>query len=155
MVLLHRVAKGAASLVGLGQEAYANRQKNKHSDTPDDGQHGEIAGSSHQSRAGSELRYVSDNGSEPGEGWGPKQQHDIETEIREHVVSNGVQDRLPAPVVIPQRRPNTRSRGFLCAYAPALAACGIEQEPFLEFLDGFRSEAEKGGAFTAFNLAVR
>ncbi|KAJ5651164.1 uncharacterized protein N7484_004887 [Penicillium longicatenatum] len=48
--------------------------------------------------------------------------------------------RLPAPVLLPQRRPKNRDRGFLRAYAPDLAPCGIDQEMFIEFLN----TAEKG-----------
>ena len=42
--------------------------------------------------------------------------------------------RLPCPVIIPQRRPRTKSRGFVRAYAPVLADCGIDQDTFLDFL---------------------
>jgi hypothetical protein len=48
--------------------------------------------------------------------------------------------RLPAPILLPQRRPKDRNRGFLRAYAPDLAPFGIDQATFLEFLD----TAEKG-----------
>lgn len=42
---------------------------------------------------------------------------------------------LPCPVIIPQRRPRKRDRGFARAYAPVLADCGISQDVFLEFLE--------------------
>ena len=45
--------------------------------------------------------------------------------------------RLPYPVLIPQRRPRDRSRGFVRAYAPDLAACGVDQESFLKFVTDF------------------
>jgi hypothetical protein len=45
--------------------------------------------------------------------------------------------RLAAPVVLPQKRPRAKVRGFVRAYAPMLAECGIDQATFLEFLDGF------------------
>jgi hypothetical protein len=48
-----------------------------------------------------------------------------------------VPTRLLYPVIIPQRRPSDRSRGFIRAYAPDLARCGIDQATFLAFLDGF------------------
>jgi hypothetical protein len=48
--------------------------------------------------------------------------------------------QLPAPVLLPQRRPKNRDRGFIRAYAPDLASCGIDQEMFIEFLN----TAEKG-----------
>ncbi|KAL5001262.1 hypothetical protein BDV10DRAFT_199190 [Aspergillus recurvatus] len=45
--------------------------------------------------------------------------------------------RLPLPVIIPQRRPGVRVRGFVRAYAPDLQACGIDQDTFLDFLATF------------------
>ncbi|KAJ5525855.1 hypothetical protein N7494_012505 [Penicillium frequentans] len=48
--------------------------------------------------------------------------------------------RLPAPVLLPQRRPKNRDRGFLRGYAPDLAPCGIDHEMFIDFLN----TAEKG-----------
>lgn len=47
-------------------------------------------------------------------------------------------NRLSDPVVVPQRRPGWKNRGFLLAYAPVLEErCGIGEEEFLEFLEGF------------------
>lgn len=45
--------------------------------------------------------------------------------------------RIPYPVIIPQRRPGNKDRGFVHAYAPVLAECGIGQDAFLGFLDSF------------------
>ncbi len=41
---------------------------------------------------------------------------------------------LDCPVIIPQRRPGNRRRGFVHAYAPALADCGIDETAFSHFL---------------------
>ncbi|PYH90932.1 hypothetical protein BO71DRAFT_386616 [Aspergillus ellipticus CBS 707.79] len=43
--------------------------------------------------------------------------------------------RLPCSVIIPQRRPRSRQRGFVGAYAPVLADCGISADVFLRFVD--------------------
>jgi hypothetical protein len=53
-----------------------------------------------------------------------------------------VQGKLPCPVIIPQRRPRDKRRGFVRAYAPVLADCGIDQETFLEFLKMFHESAK-------------
>src|SRR5208282_2395036 len=45
--------------------------------------------------------------------------------------------KLPLPVILPQRRPKDRARGFIRAYAPDLATCGIDQDMFLDFLNTF------------------
>jgi hypothetical protein len=48
-----------------------------------------------------------------------------------------VAGRLELPVILPQRRPKSKERGFVRAYAPMLQTCGLEQAEFLDFLDGF------------------
>ena len=45
--------------------------------------------------------------------------------------------RLPCPVILPQRRPRQKDRGFVRAYAPILAECGIGQDVFLQFLEAW------------------
>ncbi|CAG9982981.1 unnamed protein product [Clonostachys byssicola] len=43
--------------------------------------------------------------------------------------------RLPCPVILPQRRPRQKDRGFVRAYAPVLSDCGISQDVFLRFIE--------------------
>ncbi|KAF2746518.1 hypothetical protein M011DRAFT_385403, partial [Sporormia fimetaria CBS 119925] len=50
--------------------------------------------------------------------------------------------RLPYPILIPQRRPGTRSRGFCRAYAPDLQQYGIDQSTFLQFMKEFHSASQ-------------
>lgn len=50
--------------------------------------------------------------------------------------------RIPCPVILPQRRPRNKGRGFVRAYAPVLADCGISQEVFLEFLEKWDKASE-------------
>lgn len=50
--------------------------------------------------------------------------------------------RLPCPVIIPQRRPKDKSRGFVRAYAPVLSDCGIDQVTFLDFLKSFHKASQ-------------
>jgi hypothetical protein len=45
--------------------------------------------------------------------------------------------RLPYPIIIPQRRPEDKSRGWMLAYAPVLDEFGIDQTTFLKFLYDF------------------
>lgn len=44
---------------------------------------------------------------------------------------------LQYPVVLPQKRPSNKTRGFVTAYAPQLTECGVSQTAFLDFLDRF------------------
>jgi hypothetical protein len=52
--------------------------------------------------------------------------------------------RLPCPVIIPQRRPGAKKRGFVRAYAPVLADCGISQDVFLKFISDFHKSSQVG-----------
>lgn len=45
--------------------------------------------------------------------------------------------RLQCPVIIPQRRPGMKIRGFVRAYAPVLADYDVSQATFLKFLKDF------------------
>ncbi|KAL8686279.1 MAG: hypothetical protein Q9218_007214 [Villophora microphyllina] len=56
-------------------------------------------------------------------------------------------DRMPYPVVIPQRRPGTKSRGFVRAYAPVVEEHNIDQETFLAFLKNFHKAAQASPIF--------
>ena len=46
--------------------------------------------------------------------------------------------KLSKPVILPQRRPGNKQRGFVHAYAPDLASKGIDETTFLAFIDTFR-----------------
>ena len=45
--------------------------------------------------------------------------------------------KLSCPVIIPQRRPGSKTRGFMRAYAPVLADYDIDEKAFLVFLKAF------------------
>ncbi|EAU30236.1 predicted protein [Aspergillus terreus NIH2624] len=64
------------------------------------------------------------------------------------------QGRLPLPVIIPQRRPGVRNRGFVRAYAPDLQACGIDQETFMDFLVTFTRASRPPQWMAATNLTA-
>ena len=49
---------------------------------------------------------------------------------------------LQRPVIIPQRRPGARDRGFIHAYSPDLAEKGISQELFLSFIRNFHAASQ-------------
>jgi hypothetical protein len=60
---------------------------------------------------------------------------------------------LELPVVLVQRRPKKRARGFVRAYAPDLASVGIGQEAFLDFIDTLNKVLEPNPWLYAINLA--
>ena len=49
---------------------------------------------------------------------------------------------LKCPIVIPQRRPGSKTRGFIRAYAPVLSEYDIDQETFLIFLKSFHKASQ-------------
>lgn len=156
-----RISKGIAGIIGLGQEAYQHNKEKKQ------------AASSGEHNTSEDPR-IDDNVEDDEDHWvadeAQQQLHpdngDAEKESKEsavdwfkrrhpsptHTVPQAGQ--LPAPVVIPQKRPDMRSRGFVRAYAPDLDSCGVDQEAFLDFIEGFHKETNKQGFFHVTNIAV-
>lgn len=56
--------------------------------------------------------------------------------------------RMPYPIVIPQRRPRSKNRGFVRAYPPILDNYGISQDAFLTLLKAFH-QASKPSKYIA------
>ncbi|KIV82281.1 hypothetical protein PV11_04402 [Exophiala sideris] len=62
---------------------------------------------------------------------------------------------LPCPVILPQRRPKDKMRGFVRAYAPVLGECsGIDQQTFLDFLKEFDRSSRASPVFDVINIAA-
>ncbi|KAK4900352.1 hypothetical protein LTR27_002577 [Elasticomyces elasticus] len=61
---------------------------------------------------------------------------------------------LPLPVIIPQRRPRARARGFIRAYAPVLEDCGINEATFIAFLDDFYESTQVSCLFTVIQITA-
>lgn len=61
---------------------------------------------------------------------------------------------IPFPVILPQRRPESKSRGFIRAYAPSLAEySGIDEKMFMDFLLGFEKASKASPVFDVINVA--
>lgn len=58
--------------------------------------------------------------------------------------------RIPCPVIIPQRRPRNKDRGFVRAYAPVLQECGVGQDLFLKFLKDWHLASKVCRPFSSF-----
>lgn len=63
--------------------------------------------------------------------------------------------RLHCPVVLPQRRPGEKGRGFVRAYAPVLADCGVDQDTFLRFLDNFDKSSKASPIFEVMVISAQ
>jgi hypothetical protein len=61
---------------------------------------------------------------------------------------------LLLPVIVPQRRPRNKSRGFVRAYSPVLEDVGIDQKTFLRFLKNFHSSSQANPCFSAVMVAA-
>ena len=68
--------------------------------------------------------------------------------------SKKAQFRMPFPVVLPQRRPGTKTRGFVRAYAPVLQESGIDQEMFVDFLKSFHKAMQANPMFDVVMVAT-
>lgn len=75
--------------------------------------------------------------------------------LQSHPAAKGLaaSGRLELPVVITQRRPKARTRGFIRAYAPILQNVGIDQETFLDFIDQLNKAVEPSPWISAIDLA--
>jgi hypothetical protein len=68
--------------------------------------------------------------------------------------SETVKGQLPCPVILPQRRPRDKKRGFVRAYAPVLEDCGIDQATFLDFLKTFHQACKESPWLQVVNIAA-
>ena len=62
--------------------------------------------------------------------------------------------KLPFPVILPQRRPGTKTRGFVRAYSPILEESGISQDAFLRFLKDLHKAAQASPIFDVVMIAT-
>jgi hypothetical protein len=69
-------------------------------------------------------------------------------------IHNGEVSRLANPVIIPQRRPGSKARGWTRAYAPDLEPLGIGQDTFMRFLEGWDKSAQGSPWFKAVSLTA-
>jgi hypothetical protein len=70
-----------------------------------------------------------------------------------HSTHHASNNRLQTPVLLTQRRPGTRTRGFIRAYAPCLNAVGIDQATFLSLIDAINAATIPSPLIQALNLA--
>jgi hypothetical protein len=61
---------------------------------------------------------------------------------------------LAYPVVVPQRRPGNKERGFMKAYAPILSQYDITQEHFHEFIDALNKAVRASKWIAAVQIAA-
>lgn len=72
--------------------------------------------------------------------------------LEHNTTSNAIP--MEQSVIIPQKRPGTRTRGYVQAYAPILGTNkGIDQDVFLNFLSDLDESSKSSAVFDVINLA--
>ncbi|CZR70170.1 uncharacterized protein PAC_20071 [Phialocephala subalpina] len=61
--------------------------------------------------------------------------------------------KLSLPVIVPQRRPRDKTRGFIRAHALVLSKVGIDQAAFIDFLETFNQASLASPSIQVLNLA--
>ncbi|KAL6876954.1 hypothetical protein J3F83DRAFT_430846 [Trichoderma novae-zelandiae] len=77
--------------------------------------------------------------------------------VRSHPLPSNQQVQrqgLPMPVILPQRRPGERARGFIQAYAPLLQEAGIDEATFIDFVKQLNMATAPSPWIHAINLAA-
>ena len=164
------VTKGIASGVGMASEAYAERKEKKErgtSPSPMQNQpRHDIDDQSSESEDEIELAWNLDEAArqlskpppynaEAGPVRNPEEV--AQAFLHSHAPSSLAVSEyraLPFPVVLPQRRPKDKARGFVRAYPPILAeTSGIDQQTFLDFLTGFDEANKTSPVYNVINIA--
>jgi hypothetical protein len=83
-----------------------------------------------------------------------EEEHAVDSFLQNHSTPSGQPyPPLSLPVLITQRRPGRRARGFIRAYSPVLDEVGIDQVVFLDFIDRLNKAVMPIGLIQALNLA--
>lgn len=156
MLVLNRpgpISRGLGGAIGFVKEYNADRKARKEAqdDSDDDGEHDEDWAQAID-EAGQEHRTApKDNSNQSVDDF-------IMEYMKRHppppYQQQQPQGALTLPVILPQRRPQSRIRGFVRGYAPVLENAGVSQNAWLEFLDGFEKSINANGLFWAANAAV-
>lgn len=161
------VTKGIASGVGMATEAYAERKDKKGREGGDPSNPKAADDSSSDSEDEVELAWELDEAAAQLSGAPPAYEEiDSEPGLDEKDVAqsflrsvgapleNQEYQPLPCPVIIPQRRPRDKTRGFVRAYPPILAeTSGIDQAMFLDFLENFDKASKTSPVYNVINIA--
>ncbi|KAJ9609002.1 hypothetical protein H2200_006773 [Cladophialophora chaetospira] len=168
MFAVKLVAKGVTGAYALSKEALADHEAKKtssssHLDVPTHSKVEELSDtfsiSSDDEGAAQELDEAQQKATTPRRDLQLEKAQNVDEVLQNFMIKHPppkyspIAGKLEMPVVLPQRRPKNKERGFVRAYAPMLQTCGIGQQEFLDFLDGFGKAIQLHPLFHAFNLA--
>jgi hypothetical protein len=170
---VNMIVRGIAAGIGLASESYQNRKEKKASQTRA-GRNDEDAAAVDQ--GGLELQHdfqLSQQMDEAVRELDAAQDQVLEHPSRPADVTDeevaGLADsflaaharpspysagQLLLPVVITQRRPESRTKGFIRAYSPLLNDVGIDETTFLDFLSNLNKSLAPSPWIQAINLAA-
>jgi hypothetical protein len=162
--LLGRGPKLIGSLIGAGTEAYAHHKEKKAAQDDQAQTQQAIPTSIHRPVSPGypydddemldEEDWALDEASAELAGKEPHYSHAASSFAQAPTMPRSAMKPLPYPVILPQRRPQTKSRGFVRAYAPLLGECkGIDETTFLHFLDEFYEKTQASQYLQAINVA--
>lgn len=162
--------RGIASGIGLATESYQHLKDKKAIDKKEDrrtvaDQEGAPQHDTHLSQQMDEVSWELDeaqdqvSGHGTGQPFAPQREPDdlansflaVHAQARPPPNFSG---KLVLPVVITQRRPNSRTKGFVHAYSPLLEDVDISQSAFLDFIDKLNKSLEPSPWLQAINLAA-
>lgn len=178
--LIGKLAQGVSVGIGLAGEKYYDRKERKAAladqergessrslEDHENGEHLEVDGKSieDEETANDERMWALDEAAGPPPSYEtitstPEQAiaelaHTVaEAKSHQTQVHNGEMSRLPNPVIIPQRRPGSKARGWTRAYAPDLEPLGIDQDTFMKFLESWDKSAQGSPWFKAVSLTA-
>ena len=136
----------ADELIASGQAEAADTEAPTHELVVDDGM------------GRDEADWALDEAAAEGEDEDPASSNEKENESPKERAGNGAtkksMPKLPFPVILPQRRPGTKTRGFVRAYSPILEESGVSQDAFLGFLKDLHKAAQASPIFDVVMIAT-
>lgn len=153
--VVNAINRGISTTIGLAAEKYHDHKDRKAALSIQEQSTSQPSATQPQnSRAVTdEEDWALDEAADPFSQQTSNEAHNVESEttveelVQDSIVTHPQESpnqppRLQYPIIIPQRRPGTKTRGFARAYPPDLNAFGIDQESFLKFLKNFHSASQ-------------
>ncbi|KAF2873247.1 hypothetical protein BDV95DRAFT_490249 [Massariosphaeria phaeospora] len=154
--IITRIVTGVSTSIGLAAEKYYDRKDRKIALQ----EFAETATADNGRITGDERDWALDDAAEETFTQRPTEEATIADLVHDTIPAPSsahaanAQLRLAYPIIIPQRRPGTKARGFARAYAPDLEAFGIDQNTFLRFLKNFQAASQASPFLNALTISA-
>lgn len=161
---VNALVKGIAAGIGLASESYQHHKQKKASQAQSQSDEGhDIDHDARLSQQMDEAVWELDEAQDEAEPGNTPTGHDDQTRLADTFLrahpytsdsASAAGTQLQLPVVITQRRPESRTKGFVRAYSPLLDHVGIDQPTFLDFLDKLNKSLAPSPWIQTINLAA-